>query len=165
MRFVAPALAVLLLAGCAAAEPMPVPTVSPTPTPSVSAPSTLPLPGTDFLMDQVESFGDDKRVPAFRFSAAHIAGEGENFAFTLTEGTWLIRVTCATDASDSVDVSLEFADGRAGVQYEAYCGETPPTGIVSATTQGEPFPAGGAVTMRVESDSRFVAAVGLVPVG
>lgn len=144
---------------------MPVPTATPTPTPTVAVPSTLPLPGTGILMDQLDRFGDDSRVPTIRFETAHIAGEGENFTFSLAEGSWLLRVSCATDASDSVDVTLDFADGRPGVSYEAYCGETPPTGIVSATTQGEPFPAGGDVTMRVESGSRFVAAVGLVPAG
>lgn len=166
MRLLIPALAVLALAGCAAEPtPMPVPTVTPTPTASPSTPSMLPLPGTDFLMDQVETFQGDTRVPTFRFSAAEIAGEGENFTFTLTEGTWLLRVSCATDASDSVDVTLTFADGRPDVSYEAYCGETPPTGIVSATTQGPEFAAGGEVTMRLESGSRFVVAAGLVPAG
>jgi hypothetical protein len=144
---------------------MPVPTVTPSPNASPSTPAMLPLPGTDFLMDQVEKFGDDTRAPTFRFAAAEIAGQGEDFTFTLTEGTWLIRVSCATDASDSVDVTLTFADGRPDVTYVAYCGETPPTGIVSATTQGPEFAAGGAVTMRLESGSRFVAAAGLVPVG
>ena len=163
MRLLIPALAVLALAGCSASEPMPVPTVTPSPT--TTAPSLLPLPGTDFLMDQVESMSDDTRVPTFRFAAAQVAGKGENFDFTLTEGTWLLRVSCATDASDSVDVTLDFADGRPSVEYEAYCGETPPSGIVTATTQSPEFAAGGAVTMRLESDSRFVAAAGLVPVG
>ena len=163
MRLLIPALTVLALAGCSAEEPMPVPTAAPSP--STTPPSALPLPGTDFLMDQVETFQGDTRAPSFRFPAAHVAGEGENFEFTLTEGTWLLRVACATDASDSVDVTLDFADGRDSVEYEAYCGETPPTGIVSATTQSPEFAAGGAVTMRLESDSRFVAAVGLVPTG
>jgi len=158
-----PAFAALALAGCSSAEPMPVPTVAPTPTPSTTPPAMLPLPGTDFLLDQLDHFADDNREPSIRFSTAHIAGEGENVSFDLAEGTWLLRVTCATDASDSVDVTLTFADGRAPVAYEAYCGETPPTGIVTATTQSPTFSAGGAVTMRIESDSRFVAAVGLVP--
>jgi len=163
MRLLIPALAVLTLAGCATAEPTPVPTVVPTPT--TTAPTMLPLPGTDFLLDQLDTYADDTREPTIRFSTAHIAGEGEDFQFTLTEGTWLLRVTCATDASDSVDVTLTFADGRPEVTYEAYCGETPPTGIVTATTQSPSFTGGGAVTMRLESDSRFVAAAGLVPVG
>lgn len=163
MRFVAPALAVLLLAGCTAPEPMPVPTA--VPSPSLSGPSSLPLPGTGFLQDQLDLYGPDTRVPTVRFETAHIAGEGENFTFTLPDGTWALRVACATDASDSVDVTLVLADGRPGVEYEAYCGDTPPSGIVTATTQGDPFSAGGDVAMRVESDSRFVAAVGLVPVG
>lgn len=125
----------------------------------------LPMPGTDLLLDQVGMFEGDTRVPSIRFAAAQIAGEGENFEFTLTEGTWLLRVSCAADASDSVDVILDFADGRESVEYEAHCGETSSTGIVSATTQSSEFAAGGAVTMRLESDSRFVAAAGLVPVG
>ena len=163
MRLLIPSLVVVALAGCSSQEPMPVPTA--TPSPSITPPTMLPLPGTDFLMDQVETFQGDTRVPAFRFAAAHIAGEGEDFTFTLPEGTWLLRVSCATDASDSVDVTLDFADGRDSVEYEAYCGETPPTGIVTATTQGPEFSAGGAVTMRLESGSRFVAAAGLVLVG
>lgn len=142
---------------------MPVPTATPGPT--GTPPSMLPLPGTDFMLDQVETYSDDTRVPTVRFGAAHVGGEGEDFSFNLTEGTWLLRVACATDASDSVDVSLEFADGREGVDYEAYCGDTPPSGIVTVTTQGPEFAGGGTVTMRMESDSRFVAAVGLVPVG
>ena len=163
MRLLIPALVVVALAGCSSQEPMPVPTA--TPSPSVTPPTMRPLPGTDFLLDQLETFQGDARVPAFRFAAAHIADEGENFTFTLAEGTWLLRVSCATDASDSVDVTLDFADGRDSVEYEAYCGETPPTGIVSVTTQGPEFSAGGAVTMRLESGSRFVAAAGLVQVG
>ena len=163
MRLLIPVFAVLALAGCATAEPMPVPTVVPTPT--TTPPTMLPLPGTDYLLDQLDTFADDTREPTIRFSAAHIAGEGEDFAFTLAEGTWLLRVTCATDASDSVDVTLAFADGRPDVTYQAYCGETPPTGIVTATTQSPSFAGGGAVTMRLESDSRFVAAAGLVPAG
>lgn len=123
----------------------------------------LPLPGTDFLMDQLDVYADDTRAPIIRFAAAHIAGEGENFQFTLAEGTYLLRVSCSTDASDSVEVTLDFADGRPSVQYEAYCGETPPSGIVTVTTQGPEFSAGGAATMRIESGSRFVAAAGLVP--
>jgi hypothetical protein len=143
MRLLIPALAVVALAGCASQEPMPVPTA--TPSPSGTPVNMLPLPGTDYLLDQLDRFADDVRQPSIRFSTAHIAGEGENFEFTLAEGTWLLRVSCATDASDSVDVALDFADGRASVEYEAYCGETPPTGIVSATTQGPEFAAGGAV--------------------
>ncbi len=167
MRLIIPALAILALAGCATPAPTPVPTATQLPVPSASpsTPAMLPLPGTDFMMDQVETFSDDTRVPTFRFAAAEIAGQGENFTFTLTEGTWLLRVSCATDASDSVDATLTFADGRPDVTYEAYCGETPATGIVTATTQSDPFPAGGEVTMRLESDSRFVAAAGLVPAG
>jgi hypothetical protein len=165
MRLLIPALTagVLVLAGCAASAPMPVP--SATPSPSVTPPSMLPLPGTDFLMDQLETFGDDSRAPSIRFAAAQIAGSGEDFEFTLEEGIWLLRVSCATDASDSVDVRLDFADGRERVLYEAYCGETSPTGIVPVTTQGTEFAAGGAVTMRLESGSRFVAAAGLVRAG
>jgi len=172
MRLIVPALALLALTGlaitgCSAAQPMPVPSATPTPTATATPnpASLLPLPGTGLVLDQVGSFGDDTREPTFRFAAAHIAGEGENFTFTLPEGTWLLRVSCATDASDTVDVSLAFADGRDPVQYEAYCGETPATGIVSVTTEGPEFAGGGDVTLRVQSDSRFVAAVGLVPVG
>ncbi len=144
---------------------MPVPTASPSPSPRGTPATLLPLPGTDFLMDQVETFNGDTRAPVVRFSAAEIAGQGADFTFTLEEGTYALRVSCATDASDDVDVTLDFTDGRPSVTYEAYCGETPPTGIVSATTQGPEFPAGGEVTMRLESGSRFVAAAGLVPVG
>lgn len=142
-----------------------MPTAAPSPGPTTTPPTALPLPGTDFMMDQVETFQGDTRTPAFRFAAAEIAGQGENFTFTLPEGTWLLRVGCATDASDSVDVTLDFADGRDSVEYEAYCGETPPSGIVTATTQSPEFAAGGAVTMRLESGSRFVAAAGLVQTG
>ena len=144
---------------------MPVPTPTATPIPSGTPATMRPLPGTDFLMDQLETFNGDTRAPVFRFAAAHIAGEGEDFRFTLAEGTYALRVSCATDASDAVDVTLDFADGRPSVSYEAYCGETPPTGIVSVTTQGPDFAAGGDVTMRLESGSRFVAAAGLVQVG
>ncbi|CAN5307139.1 hypothetical protein BH09ACT5_BH09ACT5_00140 [soil metagenome] len=142
---------------------MPVPTTTPSPT--VAPPTMRPLPGTDFMLDQVEATQEDARVPAFRFAAAHIAGEGEDFSFTLPEGTWLVRVSCATDASDTVDATLDFADGRPSVEYQAYCGETPPSGIVTVTTQSPEFAAGGAVTLRLESDARFVAAAGLVQVG
>ena len=161
MRQLIPVIAALALAGCATAEPAPVPTAAPSP--STTPASTLPLPGTDFLLDQIGAFEDDARVPFIRFGAAQIAGEGEDFEFELAEGTWLLRVGCATDASDSVDVTLEFADGRESVEYEAYCGDTPPGGIVSAVSQSPEFAAGGAVTMRLESGSRFVAAAGLVP--
>ena len=164
MRLLIPLLAIGALAGCATTDaPMPVPTATGTPTPSGTPAAMLPLPGTDFLMDQLDVYSDDTRAPIIRFAAAHIAGEGENFQFTLAEGTYLLRVSCSTDASDSVDVTLDFADGRPSVQYEAYCGETPPSGIVTVTTQGPEFSAGGAVTMRIESGSRFVAAAGLVP--
>ena len=167
MRLIVPALVLLALTGCSAAQPMPVPTDTPTPTPTATPnpASMLPLPGTGLVLDQVGSFGDDTRAPTFRFAAAHIAGEGEDFSFTLPEGRWLLRVSCATDASDSVSAVIIFTDGRQSVSYDAYCGETPPTGIVSVTTQGPEFDGGGDVTMRVTSNSRFVAAVGLVPVG
>ena len=167
MRLIVPALVLLTLTGCAAAQPMPAPspTAAPTPTATPNPASMLPLPGTGLVLDQVGAFGDDTRTPTFRFAAAHIAGEGEDFTFTLPEGTWLLRVSCATDASDSVSATLTFADGRGPVQYDAYCGETPPTGIVSVTTQGPEFSGGGDVTLRVMSGSRYVAAVGLVPVG
>lgn len=125
----------------------------------------LPLPGTDFLLDQVETSADDQRVPTVRFATAHVAGEGETIRFDLTEGMWLLRVACSTDASDSVDVTLDFADGRPSVGYEADCGETPAGGIVTTTTQSPEFSAGGSVTMRLESGSRFAAAAGFVPVG
>ena len=169
MRLIVPALAILLLAGCSAPEPapMPVPSQTPsvTPSPTVKPPTMLPMPGTGFMLDQLDTYGDDTRAPVIRFSAAHVGGEGENFTFDLAEGSYVLRVSCATDASDSVDVTLEFADGREGFTYPAYCGETPPSGIVTATTQGAPFAAGGSVTMRLESGSRFVAAAGLVPEG
>lgn len=167
VRLLIPVLALLLLAGCAPTPaPMPVPSSTPTPTVTPPTPqSLLPMPGTGLVLDQVGSYSDDAREPTFRFAAAHVGGEGENFTFTLPEGTWLLRVSCATDASDSVDVTIDFTDGRPGVEYEAYCGETPPTGIVTATTQGPEFSGGGEVTMRLESASRFVAAAGLVPVG
>ena len=170
MRLLVPALVLLaLLAGCSTAQPLPVPSATPTATPTPTAPpnpaSLLPLPGTGLVLDQVGSFADDTRAPTFRFAAAHVAGEGEDFTFTLPEGRWLLRVTCATDASDSVAALLTFADGRSPVEYDAYCGETPPTGIVTATTQGPEFDGGGDVTLRVISNSRYVAAVGLVPVG
>lgn len=144
---------------------MPVPTPTATPSPSGTPATMRPLPGTDFLMEQIDTFNGDTRAPVFRFSAADIAGQGDDFSFTLTEGSYALRVSCATDASDVVDVTLDFADGRPTVTYEAYCGETPPTGIVSVTTQGPDFAAGGDVTMRLESGSRFVAAAGLVPTG
>ena len=166
VRLLIPVLALLLLAGCAVTPaPMPVPTSSSSATETPTPQSMLPMPGTGLVLDQVGSYSDDTREPTFRFAAAHVGGEGENFVFTLPEGTWLLRVTCATDASDSVDVTLDFTDGRPGVEYEAYCGDTPTTGIVTATTQGPEFAGGGEVTMRLESASRFVAAAGLVPVG
>lgn len=164
MRLLIPALAVVALAGCTAApQPMPVPTQ--TPSPSGTPAALLPLPGTDFLMDQVESFADDAGIPTHRFPAAAVAGDSVIVGFALTEGTWILRVSCATDASADVRVTLTFADGRDDVAYDAYCGETPPTGIVTATTQSPEFSGGGDVTMRLESDARFVAAAGLVQAG
>ena len=155
---------ILLMTGCSApATPTPSPTPSVTPTQS-AMPTPRPLASTDQLSDGIRSYEGTDIAPTFAFTLAGDAGYSENFEFQLDEGTYLLRVGCSTDASDTVLVTLYFGDGRDNVVYDVYCGETPTTGIVSVTTQSPTFAGGGVVTMTVTSESRFSSATGLVRV-
>jgi hypothetical protein len=117
------------------------------------------------LGDNIQSYDGDETAPIFAFTLAGPAGYNENFEFQLDEATYLLRVGCSTDSSETVDVNLYFGDNRPTVTYEAYCGETPDTGIVSVVTQSPTFAGGGVVTMTIASDGAFTSAVGIVRVG